>query len=93
MSAGEKETIRLEAFSDGVFAIAIAFWILLWAAFRKSVLDPAANEATMQRLRSSYRFGPPMYAAAALVGPFVPWLALAICSGLRILWAVTTREC
>jgi uncharacterized membrane protein len=81
-------------FYAGFFVlIAIAFWILLRAAFRKSLLDPAASEATVQRLRRSYKFGPPMYAAAALAGPFVPWLALAICSGLWVFWALTTREC
>jgi len=81
-------------FYAGFFVlIAIAFWILLWAAFRESTLDSAASPATVERLRRSYRYGPPMYAAAALVGPFVPWLSLAICSGLWILWAVTTREC
>ena len=81
-------------FYAGFFVlIAVSYWILLQSAFREAVLDPAASPATVARLRRSYRYGPPMYAAAAVVGPFVPWLALAICSGLWILWAATTREC
>jgi len=81
-------------FYAGFFVlIAIAFWILLWAAFRKAVLDPSASPATIARLRRSYRWGPPMYAAATVAGPFSPWLAMGICSGLWIVWAATTREC
>jgi len=81
-------------FYAGFFVfIAIAFSVLLWAAFRKSVLDPHANPATLKRLRRSYRLGPPLYLAAAIAGPFSPWLAMAICTGLWIVWAATTREC
>jgi uncharacterized membrane protein len=78
----------------GTFVLtAIAFWVLLIAAFRESTLDPAASPATIERLRRSYRLGPPLYLLATLAAPFSPWLAMAICTGLWILWAVTTREC
>jgi len=81
-------------FYAGFFVlISIGFWVLLWAAFRQKVLDPEAKLATVERLRRSYRFGPPLYLAAALAGPFSPWLAMGICSALWIVWAVTTREC
>jgi uncharacterized membrane protein len=81
-------------FYAGFFVlISIGFWILLWAAFRKAVLDPDASDATVERLRRSYRMGPPLYLAAAIAGPFSPWLAMGICSALWIVWAVTTREC
>jgi len=81
-------------FYAGFFVlISIGFWVLLWAAFRKSVLDPDAKPATLNRLRHSYRFGPPLYLAATVAGPFSPWLAMGICSALWIVWAVTTREC
>jgi len=73
--------------------IAIGFWLVLNAAFRRSTVDPNASEATLNRLRSSYRLGPPLYLLAAISAPFSPWLAMAICTGLWILWAVTTREC
>ncbi len=73
-----KETGRLEAFSD---------------AFRKSMSDPDASDATVERLRRSYRLGPPLYLAAVIAGPFSPWLAMGMCSALWIVWAVTTREC
>jgi uncharacterized membrane protein len=78
----------------GVFVgIAIAFYLLLMAAFRESTLDPEASRSTVQRLRKSYRLGPPMYLAAAIAAPFSPWLCMSICTALWILWAVTTRDC
>jgi uncharacterized membrane protein len=81
-------------FYAGFFVlISIGFWVLLWAAFRPLVLDPAAKPATVERLRRSYRLGPPLYLAATVAGPFSPWLAMGICSALWIVWAVTTREC
>ncbi len=46
-----------------------------------------------QRLRKSYRLGPPLYLAATLAAPFSPWLAMGICTALWIVWAATTREC
>jgi uncharacterized membrane protein len=81
-------------FYAGFFVlISIGFSVLLRAAFRKSVLDPNANPATVARLRKSYRLGPPLYLAATLTAPFSPWLAMGICSALWIVWAATTREC
>ena len=81
-------------FYAGFFVlISIGFWVLLWAAFRPVTLDPEAKPATVERLRRSYRLGPPLYLAATVAGPFSPWLAMGICSALWIVWAVTTREC
>ena len=73
--------------------IATAFYLVLMAAFRKSALAPDAKEATVRRLRKDYRWGPPLYLAAAIAAPFNPWIAMAICTALWIFWAVTTREC
>lgn len=72
--------------------IGIAFMVLLWAAFRPSVVDPDASPATIARLRKSYRLGPPLYLAATVAAPFSPWLAMGICTALWIVWAATTRE-
>jgi uncharacterized membrane protein len=81
-------------FYAGFFVlIGIAFMVLLWAAFRPSIVDPEASPARMEQLRKSYRFGPPLYLAATLAGPFSPWLAMGICTALWIVWAATTREC
>jgi uncharacterized membrane protein len=81
-------------FYAGFFVlISIGFWVLLWASFRKSVLDADANPATISRLRKSYRLGPPLYLAATVAGLFSPWLAMGICTALWIAWAATTREC
>jgi uncharacterized membrane protein len=73
--------------------IAIAFYVLLLAAFRESNLDPNASVTAVNRLRRSYRLGPPFYLAAAIAAPFSPWLAMAICTALWIFWAATTRDC
>jgi uncharacterized membrane protein len=81
-------------FYAGFFVlISVGFWVLRWAASRKAVLDPEASEAMVERLRRNYRLGPPLYLAAAIAGPFSPWLAMGICSALWIVWAVTTRDC
>ena len=81
-------------FYAGFFVlIGIAFVVLLWAAFRPSIVDPDANPATIARLRKSYRLGPPLYLAATVAAPFSPWLAMGICTALWIVWAATTREC
>jgi uncharacterized membrane protein len=81
-------------FYAGFFVlIGIAFTVLLWAAFRPSVVDPHASPTRMESLRKSYRLGPPLYLAATFAGPFSPWLAMGICTALWIVWAATTREC
>ena len=81
-------------FYAGFFVlISVGFSVLLWAAFRASVLDPDANPATIARLRKSYRLGPPLYLAATVGGLLSPWLAMGICTALWIVWAATTREC
>jgi uncharacterized membrane protein len=81
-------------FYSGFFVlIGIAFMVLLWAAFRPSVVDRDARPATIARLRKNYRLGPPLYLAATMAAPFSPWLAMGICTALWIVWAATTREC
>jgi len=73
--------------------ISIAFYLVLMAAFRPSILDPDASRTAVARLRRDYRWGPPLYSAAAVAAPFSPWLAMGICAALWIFWALTTREC
>ena len=81
-------------FYAGFFVlIGVAFMVLLWAAFRPSVVDRDASPARIARLRKSYRLGPPLYLAATVAAPFSPWLAMGICTALWIVWAATTREC
>ncbi len=88
-AAGAASTL----YSGFFVLIGIAFMVLLWAAFRPSVVDPDASPATIARLRKSYRLGPPLYLAATVGGLFSPWLAMGICTALWIVWAATTREC
>ena len=81
-------------FYAGFFVlIGVAFMVLLWAAFRPSVVDRDASPARIAGLRKSYRLGPPLYLAATVAAPFSPWLAMGICTALWIVWAATTREC
>ena len=80
-------------YAGTLLAISIVFYLLLLAAFRKRVLDPDAREATVARLRRDYRLGPPLYLVATIAAPFMPWLAMTICTALWIFWAATTREC
>lgn len=81
-------------FYAGIFVlIGVAFYLLLLAALRKSMLTSDASEATLLRLRRSYRLGPPLYLLATVAAPFSPWITMGICTGLWILWAATTREC
>lgn len=72
--------------------ISIAFLLMLLAALRPSIVDPAAPLATVRRLRRSYWAGPPLYLLAAIVAPFSPWTGMGICTALWILWAATTRD-
>ena len=77
----------------GVFVlISVAFYGLLMAAFRESVLDPRASQAEVDRLRRSYKLGPPSYLAATVAAPFSPWLSMGICTVLWIWWAISTRD-
>jgi uncharacterized membrane protein len=73
--------------------IAVAFYLLLMAAFRPVCLDPTASPSTVARLRRDYRFGPPSYLAATAAAAFSPLLSMGICTALCIFWALTTRDC
>lgn len=78
-------------FYAGTFVlISLSFYALLLAGFRATVIDPDAPAATVRRFRRSYLAGPPLYSIAALVAPFHPWVAMAICTALWIFWAATT---
>ena len=73
--------------------IAVAFYLVLMSAFRPAMLDPAAPQKTIARLRRDYRFGPPLYLLATIAAPFSPLLSMAICTALWVFWAITTKEC
>ena len=72
-------------FYSSIFVVlAISFRLLLWAVLRQCALGLPA----IQRLRRSYRLGPPAYFLAALAALFSAWLSLAIVTALWFLWAI-----
>lgn len=81
-------------FYAGLFVlISISFRLVLSSVLRKGVVSPNASAATLERLRRNYRLGSPLYILATVTAPWLPWLSLAICTGLWIFWAVVTRDC
>jgi uncharacterized membrane protein len=76
-------------FYSSIFVVlAISFRLLLWAVLRQCRLSGDA----VQRLRRSYRLGPPGYLLAALAALLSAWLSLAIVTALWILWAVVAAR-
>ena len=81
-------------FYAGLFVlIGIAFYLLMRAAFRESIVDRQAPPERIRRLHRNYRLGAPLYALAAVAAPFSPMLALGICTARWVFWAITTGEC
>lgn len=78
------------AFYCGCFTfIAVTFQLLARAAFHEHAVAPTAHDATIEQIRSSYRFGPLLYLGAFAASFISPWGALAICTLLWVLWAST----
>jgi uncharacterized membrane protein len=81
-------------FYAGLFVlIAIAFYLLMMAAFRESIVDPKAPPSRIRQLRKNYSLGPPFYTLAAVAAPFSPTLSIGICTALWVFWEITTGEC
>ena len=72
--------------------IGIGFWWLMVEVCDPRVLSPHASRKIVTNVRKGYRWGPPMYALAAVASAISPWLSLAVCTGLWILWALMTRS-
>ncbi len=82
-----------ELYAAVFVGIAVAFYLLLTAAFREETLDPKAPAERVRRFRRDYKLGPPLYILAAAAAPFSPMLAMGICTALWIFWAFTTGDC
>jgi len=78
------------AFYSGTFVfIALCFYLLIRAAFRKPLLAPDASAEFVAKTCRSYMFGPPLYSLATLAAIVDERLSLALCTGLWIFWATT----
>ncbi len=78
------------AFYAGTFVlIGVAFYLLLIVCLRRSILLHDVTESTIQRLRKSYRMGPPLYLLAVVAAFVSPFLCLGICTAMWIFWSTT----
>jgi uncharacterized membrane protein len=85
-------TTAVEFYCGLFFLTSVAFYLLVTAGLRREMLDPKTPAEMVPWPRRSYRWGPPLYLVALIAAPFSPWLAMAICTGLWVYWAMTTRE-
>ncbi len=86
-------TTACELYALYFVGISVAFYLVMLAAFRENTLDPKASAERVRRFRRDYKFGPPLYALAAVAAPFSPMLAMGIFTALWIFWAFSTGDC
>jgi uncharacterized membrane protein len=72
--------------------IAIAFNLLLMAAFRKKLLAGSVPAEFVTRTRQSYLAGPPAYFIAMITAFYSVRVSLTICTLLWIFWATTVTK-
>ena len=81
------------AFYAGTFVfMAICFYLLIRAAFRKPLLSPDASDEFIAKTCHEYTFGPPLYLLATLAAFVDVRLSLLICTILWIFWATTIAK-
>jgi uncharacterized membrane protein len=80
-------------FYCGTFVLmACCFYLLIRAAFRKSLLSKNASEEFIAKTCHQYKFGPVAYIIATLSALVDVRLAMAICTVLWIFWATTITK-
>jgi uncharacterized membrane protein len=78
------------AFYSGTFVlIAISFYLVIRAGFRRKLLAPTASMEFVDKTCRSYMFGPPLYLASTIAAFVDVRLSLLICTALWIFWATT----
>ena len=81
MKDEEKDTGRIEAFSDGVFSIAITL-----------LLRSGVPEQVIRKFTRNYRLGFPLYLLATAAAFVSPFYTIGICTALWVFWAFTMRR-
>ncbi|HEV8377255.1 MAG TPA: TMEM175 family protein [Tepidisphaeraceae bacterium] len=68
--------------------VSVAYNLLLWSVVVNRRAGAPGSQATIARVRKSYRLGFVAYAVAAGVAMFWPYVGVAICFSLWPLWAL-----
>ncbi|WP_262272179.1 MULTISPECIES: TMEM175 family protein [Microvirga] len=71
------QRVAASLYSTVMLGQAIAFNIILWWARRRDLLDPRVDDRLYRAIAVRYLYGPSIYAAAFLVGLFMPVLGMA----------------
>jgi uncharacterized membrane protein len=80
-------------FYSGTFVfMALCFYLLIRAAFRKPLLSQHASQEFIEKTCHDYMYGPPAYLLAMLAALFDVRLSLAVCTALWIFWATTITK-
>jgi uncharacterized membrane protein len=80
-------------FYAGTFVfIAICFYLLIRAAFRRPLLSANASQEFIDKTFHDYAFGPPAYVLATLAALLDVRLSLAMCTILWIFWAASIAK-
>ncbi len=76
------------ALYSGAFVfVALTFVAVLLTALRPECLAADADPKVVRTFRRTYWIGPPCYGLALAAAAFNPWISMAICTALWMLWA------
>lgn len=78
----------------GTFVVVGLAFNILWRTVRRDLplVPKAATGLQAQRISRNYRMGAPLYAVATLLAFVTPYLSVAVCAGLAVVWIVTVFE-
>lgn len=82
------------AFYTGIFILINVSYIILWniASKDKALLRPDITDAAIKKIRRNYLYGLPVYLVAFGLSFWFPALALVVCGGLWVFWALSSGK-